>query len=88
MLGLSLAISGFRDILPEDMQPKEPPLRWDSEATPRLDPIESHSELSLLDDADLKPFMTAGEVGLGLFKAKMPLATSIAEGDLDKEVAK
>lgn len=53
LLGVPLSVYGFRGSLPKELQPNEPPLRWDLEPAPQLPPIKGLKVSPLFDDQEL-----------------------------------
>ncbi|KAF9738098.1 hypothetical protein PMIN06_002878 [Paraphaeosphaeria minitans] len=88
MLGIPLSVYGFRGTLPAELQPKEPPLRWDNEPAPQMPPVGSDAVPSLYEDVELAKFMTANKSYLQPFTEKMPMATTIVKGKLNEVVEK
>jgi hypothetical protein len=83
LLDLSIGVYDFRGSLPAELQPKEQPLRWDSEPAPQIPPLASSATPNLYEDADVAKFVTADRSGLQPFQEKMPVATTIVKGRLD-----
>lgn len=88
MLGVPLSVYGFRGTLPAELQPNEPPLRWDAEPAPQIPPVVSRDLLGLYGDGDLAKYMTADKSDLQEFREKMPVATTIVKGQLGEFVEK
>ncbi|KAF2447297.1 hypothetical protein P171DRAFT_442434 [Karstenula rhodostoma CBS 690.94] len=88
MLGVPLSVYGFRGTLPTELQPEEPPLRWDAEPAPQIPPVVSRDSLGLYRDADLVKYMTTDKSDLQSFRGTMPVATTIVKGELQKFVEK
>ncbi|OAG06976.1 uncharacterized protein CC84DRAFT_1215988 [Paraphaeosphaeria sporulosa] len=86
LLDVPLSVYGFRSTLPAELQPKEPPLRWDDEPAPQIPPIASDAARDLYEDAELMEFMTANKSYLEPFLEMMPVATTIVKGKLDEVV--
>lgn len=72
ILGVPLSVYDFRGTLPEELQPKGPPLRWDSEPAPHVS-LMLQRDPTLLEDGELARFRPTGRVGAKAVQGKTPL---------------
>ncbi|KAF1978162.1 hypothetical protein BU23DRAFT_564423 [Bimuria novae-zelandiae CBS 107.79] len=72
--------SNFRNTLPDKLRPKKPSLQRDSDSAPQIPPVVSQGSSSLLDDEDLKKFMTTDKPKIDSLTGKSAFNTAKTKG--------